>query len=197
MTTRGQAQQKVEEFQGQARQVADKASRAAGEYADQAKQTARYYQQRTLVSQLVRYSLLLESTLLTVWGFYHFLFPAKAAQWSFPSTVTSWPHYQIAIQSAGALAVLFASALCTLSFYPQPHTARSLGSGHLLSGAMLTYVHHTWVNTKGLEQGSATKFLIGVIVLQFLQGAFLLATSSSLPEIPRTDQVEQRQKKAA
>jgi len=195
MTTRQQASRAADE--ATAKQYTGEARRAAEPYVAEAKQTARHYQERTLVSKLVRYSLLLESTLLTAWGFYHFFFPAAAAQWSFPSTVTNWPHYQIAVQSAGALAVLFASALCTLSFYPQPHTARSLGSGHLLSGAMLAWVHHSWVNTKGLEQGTATKFLIGVVVLQFLHGAFLLAVSSQLPEIQRTEQVEQRQKKAS
>lgn len=79
-------------LQSTARQYAGEAQQRASPYIEQGKQQARYVQERTLVSQLVRYSLLLESSVLTAWGFYHFFLPAQAAQWSFPSTVTNWPH---------------------------------------------------------------------------------------------------------
>lgn len=42
----------------------------------------------TLISTIVRYSLLVESTMLTLFGLVHFFMPAYAAQFTFPSNVT-------------------------------------------------------------------------------------------------------------
>lgn len=107
---------------------------------------------------------------------------------------SNWPHYQIALQGAGSLAILFASALCTLSFYSTPHTNRSLGSGHALAAAMLGYTHHQWTSNKSLEHGNATVAMAITVGLLAFQAVHLLVTASQLPELPTSESVEAKKR---